>query len=190
MQCSWWQLSTSLLISLRAATESKRTGIKSDCMLTTLIWIYVSGTLLVMIFQPMREDMAQGKVFSSTLSREYRVVTNRYSRLLFTGGDRLCANLRVQEPSRIWRQTCSTSIFARRHRSAVVFMIYLSSPLSSENNFDLLRLQGSIWYLQYKPLQLFHYDGRALSYNPGLQYPHLHGPVHTPDNNRWDTPLA
>ena len=33
-----------------------------------------------------------------------------------------------------------------------------------------------------------HYDGRALSYNPGLQYPQLHGPVHTPDNNRWDTP--
>ena len=33
-----------------------------------------------------------------------------------------------------------------------------------------------------------HYDGRALSYNPGLQYPHLHGPVHTPENNRWDTP--
>ena len=22
---------------------------------------------------------------------------------------------------------------------------------------------------------------------PGLQYPTLHGPVHTPDNNRWDT---
>ena len=33
-----------------------------------------------------------------------------------------------------------------------------------------------------------HYDGHALSFNPGLQYPHLHGPVHTPDNNRWDTP--
>ena len=33
-----------------------------------------------------------------------------------------------------------------------------------------------------------HYDGNALSFNPGLQYPHLHGPVHTPDNNRWDTP--
>ena len=33
-----------------------------------------------------------------------------------------------------------------------------------------------------------HYDGNALSFNPGLQYPHLHGPVHTPDNNGWDTP--
>ena len=33
-----------------------------------------------------------------------------------------------------------------------------------------------------------HYDGNALSLNPGLQYPHLHGPVHTPDYNRWDTP--
>ena len=35
---------------------------------------------------------------------------------------------------------------------------------------------------------ILHYDGKAPSYNPGLQYPHLHGPVHTPDNNRWDTP--
>ena len=33
-----------------------------------------------------------------------------------------------------------------------------------------------------------HYDDRALNGNPGLQYPTLHGPVHTPDNNRWDTP--
>ena len=33
-----------------------------------------------------------------------------------------------------------------------------------------------------------HYDGKALSFNQGLQYPHLQGPVHTPDNNRWDTP--
>ena len=35
-----------------------------------------------------------------------------------------------------------------------------------------------------------HDDGRALRGNPGLQYPHLHGPVHTPDNNRWDTPAV
>ena len=35
---------------------------------------------------------------------------------------------------------------------------------------------------------ILHYGGRALSFNPCLQYPHLHGPVHTPDNNRWDTP--
>ena len=37
--------------------------------------------------------------FSYSLSREYRVVRNRYSRLLFTSEDRLCANLRVQEQS-------------------------------------------------------------------------------------------
>ena len=36
-------------------------------------------------------------VISYTLSREYRVVRNRYSRLFFTSEDRLCANLRVQE---------------------------------------------------------------------------------------------
>ena len=27
-----------------------------------------------------------------------------------------------------------------------------------------------------------------MSGNPGLQYPHLHGPVGTPENNWWDTP--
>ena len=32
------------------------------------------------------------------------------------------------------------------------------------------------------------YDVKSQSFNPGLQYPHLHGPVHTPDNNRWNTP--
>ena len=32
------------------------------------------------------------------------------------------------------------------------------------------------------------YVGKTQSFNPGLQYPTLHGPVHTPDNNRWDTP--
>ena len=36
------------------------------------------------------------KVYSYTLSREYRVARYRYSRLLFTSEDRLCANLRVQ----------------------------------------------------------------------------------------------
>ena len=33
-----------------------------------------------------------------------------------------------------------------------------------------------------------HYDESALTGNPGLQHPHLNGPVHTPDNNRWDAP--
>ena len=35
-------------------------------------------------------------------------------------------------------------------------------------------------------IECWHYDGRALISNPGLQYLTLHGPVHTPDNNRWD----
>ena len=34
-----------------------------------------------------------------TLSREYQVVRNRYSRLLFTSEDHVCANLRVQGQS-------------------------------------------------------------------------------------------
>ena len=36
---------------------------------------------------------------SYTLGREYRVMRNRYSRLLFTSEDRICANLCVQEQS-------------------------------------------------------------------------------------------
>ena len=46
-------------------------------------------------------------------------------------------------------------------------------------------------FFQFKNTWLLagiHYDVRAASYNPGLQYPHLHGPVHTTDNNKWDTP--
>ena len=33
-----------------------------------------------------------------------------------------------------------------------------------------------------------HYNDRTLRGDPGLQYPTLHRPVHTTDNNRWDTP--
>ena len=37
-------------------------------------------------------------------------------------------------------------------------------------------------------VQISHYDGIALSGYPSLQYPPVYGPVHTPDNNKWDTP--
>ena len=48
---------------------------------------------------------------SYTLSREYRVVRNRYSRLLFTSEDRLCANLRVQEQSTNMTSQCQYPAF-------------------------------------------------------------------------------
>ena len=54
---------------------------------------------------------------SYTLSREYRVVRNQYSRLLFTSEDRLCANLRVQEQSMNLTSQCQHPTFAWRHRS-------------------------------------------------------------------------
>ena len=38
-------------------------------------------------------------MLSYTLGREYRVMRNQYSRLLYTSEDRLCAILRVQEQS-------------------------------------------------------------------------------------------
>ena len=43
---------------------------------------------------------------SYTLSREYQVVRNRYSRILFTSEDRLCANLHVQEQSTNMTSQC------------------------------------------------------------------------------------
>ena len=45
-------------------------------------------------------------MISYTLGREYRVVRNRYSRLLFTSEDRLCANLHVQEQSTNMTSQC------------------------------------------------------------------------------------
>ena len=57
---------------------------------------------------------------SYTLSREYRVVRYRYSRLLFTSEDRLCANLRVQEQSTHMTSQCQCPTFAWRHRQTVV----------------------------------------------------------------------
>ena len=56
---------------------------------------------------------------SYTLSREYRVMRYRYSRLLFTSEDRLCANLRVQEQSTNMTSQCQCPTFAWRHRSTV-----------------------------------------------------------------------
>ena len=57
---------------------------------------------------------------SYTLSREYWVVRNRGSRLLFTNEDRLCTNLRVQEQSTNMTSQCQCLAFAWRHRSTVM----------------------------------------------------------------------
>ena len=58
--------------------------------------------------------------FSYTLSRDYRVMRYRYSRLLFTSEDRICANLRVQEQSTNMTSQYQCPTFAWRHRSTVV----------------------------------------------------------------------
>ena len=57
---------------------------------------------------------------SYTLRREYRVARSRYSRLLFTNEDRLCANSRVQEQSTNMTSQCQCLAFAWRHRSVVM----------------------------------------------------------------------
>ena len=46
---------------------------------------------------------------SYTLGREYRVMRNRYSRLLFTSEDRLCAICACKNNRQIWRHNASIS---------------------------------------------------------------------------------
>ena len=60
------------------------------------------------------------KTISYTLSREYRVMRNRYSWLLFTSEDRLCANLRVQEQLTNMTSQYQCLAFAWRYRSTVM----------------------------------------------------------------------
>ena len=53
--------------------------------------------------------IAQARIIlciSYTLGHEYQVIRNRYSRLLFTSEDRLCANLRVQKQSTNMTSQC------------------------------------------------------------------------------------
>ena len=61
---------------------------------------------------------------SCTLSREYRVVRGRYSQLLFTSEDRLCAISRVKEQSTNMTSQCQCLAFAWRHRSAMMTSQY------------------------------------------------------------------
>ena len=72
-----------------------------------------------------KEETIKCKNFVSyTLRREYRVVRYRYSRLLFTSEDRLCANLHVQEQSTNMTSQCQCLTFAWRHISTVVTSQY------------------------------------------------------------------
>ena len=67
------------------------------------------------------------------------------------------------------------------------------SYLRKDFNY-LCHINVEEWHKMYRQVSnirrtlVGHYDVKSQSFNPGLQYPHLHGPVHTPDNNRWDTP--
>ena len=71
------------------------------------------------------EDLgSDGILLYYTLSSEYRVVRNRYSWLLFTSEDRLCANLRVQEQLGNMTSQCQCPTFAWRHRTTVVTSQY------------------------------------------------------------------
>ena len=59
-----------------------------------------------LIYQWKQEVPGCANIFSYTLGREYRVMRNRYSRLLFTSEDRLCAKLHVQKQSTNMTSQC------------------------------------------------------------------------------------
>ena len=63
------------------------------------------------------------KQISYSLSREYRVARDRYSRLSFTSDDRFCANLCVQQQSTNMT-SCQYPMFEWRHRPTVVTSQY------------------------------------------------------------------
>ena len=73
-----------------------RSGISMWTRVTLSLTLVPSGC------NPYQIDM----IFSYTLSRECRMVRNRYSRLLFTSEDRLCANLHVEEQSTNMTSQC------------------------------------------------------------------------------------
>ena len=62
----------------------------------------------------------QQAIISYTLSREYRVVRYRYSWLLFTSEDRICANVCMQEQSTNMTSQCQYPTFTWRQKSTVV----------------------------------------------------------------------
>ena len=74
------------------------------------------------------------------------------------------------------------------HYLVIKGWFFFLQPCRNTDNKYICSPGGTEQVPLFRRKQFLHYDGKALSYNPGLQYPHLHGPVHTPDSNRWDTP--
>ena len=87
-------------------------------------------------------DMWRNVIYLSyTLGCEYRVMRNRYSRLLFTSEDRICANLRVQEQSTNMTSQCYYISFAWRHRTTVVTS---QCPVRKDRPWRHLRYERSM----------------------------------------------
>ena len=72
------------------------------------------------------------------------------------------------------------------HNEIWISYLYLFLNICCQKPY--LKSRSGLGFIKQGLIWINHYDVKAQSYNPGLQYPHLHGPVHTPDNNRWDTP--
>ena len=86
----------------------------------------------------------------------------------------------------LWRYTSLLLLISMLwHRQAI--FEYIHTYIHTYMHACLLLLISMLWHRQ-AIFETKHYDVKSQSFNPGLQYPHLHGPVHTPDNNRWDTP--
>ena len=95
---------------VHSTTTLKEQYIRLACMMTSHAYMspYCCSILVnpgVFLSRVTFDDL----IFSYTLSREYRVMRNRYSPLLFTSEDRLCTNLRVQDNRRIRRHNASIS---------------------------------------------------------------------------------
>ena len=84
-------------------------------------------------------------IFSHTLSREYRVAGYRYSLLLFTCEDRLCANMHVQWQSSNMTLQYQYLAFGWRHRSIMVTsQRHKSEKTALGNNGEM---SARLWFL-------------------------------------------
>ena len=82
-------------------------------------WIHLSTTESPFP-HPKRASSAESVSISSTLHSEYRVVGNRYSRLLFTSEGQLYASFLLQEQSEYMTSQYQYLVFAWRHGTSVL----------------------------------------------------------------------
>ena len=99
----WWQSRNCCKNSLNSPVMHNLTLALEQ--LTLSCWIHFRRQEIKFVFPIIPQHCSSWNNFSYktrihpfyTVSREYRVIGDRYSQLLFTSEDRLCTNLHVQE---------------------------------------------------------------------------------------------